>query len=141
MNENDNAAKLYLENAETISLIVPANGATKIPFTENSNLRGKKVYAIEVIQDTGFSTDPHGNPFVDANQVFGSYLSLTDENGKREKIKDLPLIALLPYYNAGVLRYFKPMTIDLQKSYIIYTGPSSLVAGEAYCFVFYFKDE
>lgn len=127
-----------IKDAEIVEVIVSNTSTQKFNFPDVPNLRGKKITSIEVFKLDDVSKAPSGKNVVNNNAIKKGFLTLYIKG--REKIKEMPLQALVPSNRNGVVRKTDLFDLDYQKSYISFADTLDLVINEVVLIVFIYED-
>lgn len=115
----------------------PAAGST-LNFKDVPFLKDVWIYGIEVITADQMSVSPSSATMATkANTIKGS---LTIQDGNVEKLYQVPNGQLITQDNAGIVKEFQPMKINLTKCYVqMYAA--GINAGESICFNFIYLND
>jgi len=127
---------LKVANTRFIELTVPAGVSigTSIKFPTDDELNLKSVSALESYDDGILVRTPANAPVVTLAKGAAVVLFLYDNN--KAKFYGLPYNSINTTQNSGILRQFKDLNINLNKSYIMITSVAAIVAGDALAFSF-----
>jgi hypothetical protein len=121
-----------------IPLTTTAAGST-INFADVPQLRGKFVQGIETFTNAQITKTPtQRNVIGNLNGANFLVNLLTDSETTFEYI---PYFTLIPASNGGIIREFKNLKININKSNIYITSPSGLTVNESAVFNFYYTDK
>lgn len=123
------------QNVETIAVRLTA-ATGKYTFTDNQNMVGRKVKAIETHLLANVAKSPNGETVCNANAQKCAFLTL--QIGGMERIKDIPLNSMVLANRNGNLFEIDPSVITLPKSYVSFSDVSAIVTGEVLLITFYF---
>lgn len=123
----------YLAEINLGSTLPGAN--SNIEFPDFPQLRNVVIYGIEVIKSNVLSTSPTQKTIV--TTLAGITMTVADKDQKNI-IESYPCTDLDPTTTGGLIREFKPFSLNLVKSYITIVNSTGLNANESVCFnVFY----
>lgn len=115
-------------------------GSKKFYLPRVPNLDGKTIIGVEAFSVTATPVTPTGNNVIAANPFSESFLTIVD-NSKVERVRQIPMAALLRANNNGNYVSLDEIMIDCEKSYIDYGDLANpLTANECYMLVFYYHD-
>ncbi len=139
-----------VQNCELVEVKITNTSQTRFNFPDVTNIRGKRVTAIQAFKVAEVIKTPSGAATVNDNAFTYGFMTL--HTAGKEKIKELPLVALHTGSNNGLMKNFSTasndpkigqshgIVIDPQKSFVSFSATSALVAGESVLFAIYFLD-
>ncbi len=125
-------------SCETVEVVIDNASKTKFYFPELPNLRNKVIERIDTYDSSMVSKTPSNRDVVNGGVIGNSFLVIV--NNGNEVINRIPMRLLTPdktFINLFPFNYI----IDYPKSYIEVGNVSSLTAGNAFVFTFYFKEK
>jgi hypothetical protein len=128
---------IRFEKSITVELkltTVAANGT--LNFADVPQLKGAIVHAIEAFTDSQVTKTPSGNT-VFANAAAKEML-MTFVEGNEEKVQLIPYYTLVAANNGGMIREFKDLKLNINKSNVFITGTTA-TANHALLFTIYYS--
>jgi hypothetical protein len=117
---------------EVIASIAPSAGV-KYNFPNNlGELNNVIVKGLEIYSASQLIKSPLTYASVVAQAGLLSGVLVLVE-GTSERIRQIPLIDLVPQLNGGLQREFEPFTININKSYIQLVAATNVNLNEAFC--------
>lgn len=140
-----------VQNVELVEVVVTNTSQLRFSFPDVPNIKGKRVTAIQVFKASEIAKSPTSKNLLGTGTAaaFGDAFLTLHVQG-REKVKELPLVALHTGSNGGLMKnfgtsdpqkgYTPGILIDPQKSHVAFSRTASLTADESVLFAFYFLD-
>lgn len=140
-----------VQNVELVEVVVTNTNQQRFSFPDVPNIKGKRVTAIQVFKASEIAKSPSGKNLLGTgtSAAFGDAF-LTLHVAGREKVKELPLVALHTGSNNGLMKNFATsdgkggftsgISIDVQKCHVAFSRTASLTADESVLFAFYYLD-
>jgi hypothetical protein len=131
---------MVISNSKFVEINMPAVSAgQKYYFSQDQQLSEVYIHAIEAFTDASLSKTPGlYTMFADAN-VKDIVLVLTV--GSDEVIYQIPLYTLVAAKNAGLIRQFAHLKVNLTKSYIQLVNGANITAGQSAAFTLYYRTQ
>jgi hypothetical protein len=127
-----------LKNSELVEIRISNASQTRFNFPDIPNVVKKKITAIEVFKIADIPVAPTGGNALNATAFKDGFITL--HSAGKEKIKELPLIALDSQSNNGLMKNLNEMVIEPQKCYLSFSRTTNLVANEVLLLAVYFED-
>lgn len=118
--------------------ITSTTAGTQITFNDVPQLRGKYVQAVEVFTATHVAKTPTQLTTV-ADAAKNGILVNLDVNSN-VIIENIPYYTLISANNGGLIREFKNLLVNINKSNIYIGDGTNIVANTAALFCFYYTD-
>jgi len=136
MCDENNALRVEKAIFVELKLTKVGPGVT-LSFQDVPQLRGKFIQAIEAFTDEQLTLTPDNNPLIPSGSELEFAMTFNEESLK--KIENIPYISLIALQNAGILRQFKNLEININKS-IVRIGGATASVGQSLGFMFYYTD-
>lgn len=142
-----------IKNCVTIE-IVTATGQTKYNLPSVTTFRDKLVNRVEAHSVSQIAKSPLNVALIPDSALKTAYLTLAE--GSNERVKDLPLIDIVPGISMGVttsgtvqvgrvinddIGNIEPMIVNHDKSYVTIADSSTISAGTVILLTFYYQDQ
>lgn len=115
----------------------PATG-NSVQFLDVPQLHGKYVQGVEAFTAAECSLSPTQNTVIADGAKNG--LLMTFIQGNDKVIENLPYFTLIAKENAGIIREFKNLKININKSSAYIADATNIVSGTVALFTFYYTD-
>ena len=128
---------IVIKNSYLVELAYPSAAAagSQITFKDAQFLEKVLIVGIEIITADQMSTAPSGNAMASkANAIKGA---LTIVEGNKDKLFQLPNGQLITQDNAGIVKEFSPIKLNLSKCSVVMFA-AGIAANESLCFNFYY---
>jgi hypothetical protein len=133
-----NTARFQKSISVELRLTTNADG-TSLNFLDVPQLRGKYVQGIEAFTDAQVKkTMTQTDVIADAGKT-GLLVNIVVDSDTI--LENLPYYTLIATYNGGLIRQFKNIKININKSNIYIGNGTFLVSGTSAFFTFYYTDQ
>lgn len=129
---------VIFENSILVELPIPSTPAAgqQLTFNDVPLLRGKKIYGIIChLNGVDYTKSTTGNDIIDATKAKGSVLTLSTTKSDYP-VYQLPIYDLSAVQNAGEIRLFNDIPLDITKSYITIIDSSTMAQNDTFAFTF-----
>lgn len=125
--------KIYNSYLVELNFTTAPGAGAPITFKDVPFLNNVYIYGIECITASQMTTSPTSNPIAtQANIIKGS---ITIVEGNTEVLFQVPNGQLITQNNAGIIKEFRPIKINLTKS-SVQMYAAGIAAGESICYNF-----
>ena len=104
---------------------------TRTNFLDVPQLRDKYIYGIECITSSQMTVSPTSKTIASKANILPTTLTIVQ--AASEIFYQIPNSQLITQDNAGIIKEFRPILIDLQKSYVQVFN-AGIAANESICF-------
>lgn len=115
-----------------------ANGTT-LNFNDVPQLRGKYIQGIETYTNNEVGKTPTQKNVIALANLSSFLVNLVTDN--ETVFENIPYFTLNANANAGIIREFKNLKININKSNIYIASGTGLTVGESALFTFYYTDQ
>ena len=131
--------QVVIQRAELVEFLVPSATQLTFNFPQNlENIERGKVFAIDAFSVNDIPLSPNGAAVLNQTVFNKAYLTLSVDN--EEKVVRIPLSLLRPNFSFRDYQIFSDFKINFTKSKVVIPNSTGLVAGEAFMFLFKFKE-